>query len=286
MGSGAMNFLQDKEKMKDMQALFNSASFAPDAGIQQAYVDRQKLRREEGSANRTVVQLRKLAQKGDNKAGQTADLIEAYPDQAKSIYSAYISQQYAAPKSTFTQMSGQQLADKGVAGFDLDKNYNVDTVSGKITQIGGGGVNINMPNLSESQGGATNFYNRALGANDIISLTENQGTELGQYALGQLPLLGNMLVTPEYRRFSSAKNDFISAVLRKESGAAISVQEFEKEDVKYFPQPGDDQQVIADKKASRNRAIQGLKFQSGEGAELVDKSRSGLPSNVTVTRVD
>ena len=73
--------------------------------------------------------------------------------------------------------------------------------------------------------------------------------------------------------------------MRKESGAAISVDEFDKEDVKYFPQPGDDAQVVADKKASRERALQGLKFQSGKGANLVESARAGVPSNVSVTKV-
>ena len=285
IGSGVQDFVQDKDRMMDLAAAFNSMRYAPDAGIQQAYADRQKMRTVSAQANQTVAQLRKLEQQGDAAAGKTADLIEAYPEQAKAIYSAYVSQQYASPKSTFSQMSGKQLSEAGIPGFDPEKSYNVDNVSGKITQIGSGDFNFNMPTLTESQGGATNFYNRALGANDIINATEAQGTELGQFALGQIPLLGNMLITPGYRRFSSAKNDFISAVLRKESGAAISVAEFEKEDVKYFPQPGDDAQVIADKKASRERALQGLKFQSGKGANLVESARAGVPPNVSVTKV-
>jgi len=287
IGTGFQNLIQDKDKMQDLQALFNSISFSPDAGIQQAYVDRQKMRTVSSQANQTVAQLRKLEKQGDAAAGKTAGLIEAYPEQAKAIYSAYVSQQYASPRSTFSQMSGKQLSEAGIPGFDSEKTYNIDNVTGKITQIGSGDFNLNMPALTESQGGATNFYNRALGANDIINATESQGTELGQFALGQIPLLGNMLITPGYRRFSSAKNDFISAVLRKESGAAISVAEFDKEDVKYFPQPGDDVQVIADKKASRERALQGLKFQSGKGANLVENARAGagLPPNVSVTKV-
>ena len=44
IGTGFQNLIQDKDKMQDLQALFNSMSFSPDAGIQQSYVDRQKMR--------------------------------------------------------------------------------------------------------------------------------------------------------------------------------------------------------------------------------------------------
>jgi hypothetical protein len=54
-------------------------------------------------------------------------------------------------------------------------------------------------------------------------------------------------------------------VLRKESGAAISQSEFDKEDQKYFPQPGDGPGVRAQKQKARELAIKSLEIQAGPG---------------------
>jgi len=39
-------------------------------------------------------------------------------------------------------------------------------------------------------------------------------------------------------------------VLRKESGAAIAASEFDNAEKQYFPQPGDSDQVISQKRAT------------------------------------
>jgi hypothetical protein len=214
-------------------------------------------------------------------------MIEASPENAATIYSAYLQQQLK-PKTSFTQISGAQLnaklAEQGLPpAYDSEKVYNYDQGSQKITQIGGGDTVFNMPDLTESQGASTNFYNRALNAENRLTPFESQGTELGQAILGEIPLIGNILQSPQYQVYSALKANFISAVLRKESGAAISVAEFEKEDKKYFPQVGDKPETIAEKRRARNDAIQGLKFQAGAGVGLVE-SQGKLPDGVTVKK--
>jgi hypothetical protein len=79
---------------------------------------------------------------------------------------------------------------------------------------------------------------------------------------GMLPG-GNMLQSDEFQVANRAKEDFISAVLRKESGAAISEGEFAREDRKYFPQPGDGAKVLADKAKARQIAIQSMERTAG-----------------------
>ena len=61
------------------------------------------------------------------------------------------------------------------------------------------------------------------------------------------------------KNYEAAQIDFIGAVLRKESGAAISDEEFERESKKYFPLPGDSPENIAYKQALRKQAINNLK---------------------------
>lgn len=65
------------------------------------------------------------------------------------------------------------------------------------------------------------------------------------------------------KQYEQIKRDFITAVLRQESGAAISPQEYTSEEAKYFPQSGDTPEVVAQKEKSRQIAIQTMKQAAG-----------------------
>ncbi len=67
---------------------------------------------------------------------------------------------------------------------------------------------------------------------------------------------------PKLKAYEQTKRDFISAVLRKESGAAISAGEYVEEGKKYFPQPGDPPEVLEQKAESRGQALANMKAQS------------------------
>ena len=69
--------------------------------------------------------------------------------------------------------------------------------------------------------------------------------------------------TPSQQAYIQAKLDFMTSVLRKESGAAISVGEFLNEDRRYFPQPGESQDVIANKTRAREQLIRTFQVESG-----------------------
>ena len=79
----------------------------------------------------------------------------------------------------------------------------------------------------------------------------------------------NALVSPEGQQYNRAKRDFITAVLRRESGAAIAPSEFVTEDKKYFPQPFDDEKVIADKAEARKTALSSMIAQSGPAYKVL-----------------
>lgn len=104
-------------------------------------------------------------------------------------------------------------------------------------------------------------------------------------AVAKLPLVGgvaeyaaNKFLTKEAQMVEQAKRDFINAVLRQESGAAIAQHEFENADRQYFPQPGDSEEVIAQKARNRSTAIQGLKQNAGPAAySASDNEEGALP---------
>jgi hypothetical protein len=64
--------------------------------------------------------------------------------------------------------------------------------------------------------------------------------------------------TEEQQRYLNAANHWVTANLRDESGAAISIEEAAKEVAKYFPTPLDSPAVVADKKRLREKAEKGM----------------------------
>lgn len=117
--------------------------------------------------------------------------------------------------------------------------------------------------MTEAQAKANLFGGRMVEADQILNDLEGKykpwavSSKLG---LENTPMIGgalaagaNMVMSPVNQQAEQAQRDFINAVLRRESGAAISKSEFDNAFKQYFPQPGDSQKVIAQKR--RNRQI-------------------------------
>jgi hypothetical protein len=62
----------------------------------------------------------------------------------------------------------------------------------------------------------------------------------------------------EYKQIEQAQRDFVNAVLRQESGAAIAESEFENAIKQYFPQPGDTAEVVRQKQINRQQQFEKL----------------------------
>ncbi len=130
--------------------------------------------------------------------------------------------------------------------------------------------------LTESQGKASLFASRMDKANRIMGELAASGTDkpsVIKNTLESVPLIGgalgragNFVASEPQQRLEQSQRDFVNAVLRQESGAAISPSEFESAQKQYFPQPGDSEGVIAQKAGNRATAIQGMALQSGPGA--------------------
>ena len=86
-----------------------------------------------------------------------------------------------------------------------------------------------------------------------------------------VPLVGNALQSKEGQNYYQAMQDWVTANLRKESGAVIGVEEMENEITKYFPVPGDGPEVMAQKAESRRRAEAGMRGAAGPAYDVVSK---------------
>lgn len=126
----------------------------------------------------------------------------------------------------------------------------------------------NMPKLTESEGRNSGFYGRGIESQNILNSLESEGTSVWNKTVGSLPVVGNFARSEDAQKYDQAKRNFINAVLRRESGAVISPEEFANAEQQYFPQPGDGEEVIIQKRRNRDTTIQGLKVSSGQGAQF------------------
>ena len=77
-------------------------------------------------------------------------------------------------------------------------------------------------------------------------------------------LAENYLKSPKYQMFDRAVNDFLTAQLRKESGAQINASEFDLMFKTYLPLPGDEAPVLQAKREARRAALAAMIGDAGE----------------------
>jgi hypothetical protein len=110
---------------------------------------------------------------------------------------------------------------------------------------------------------AAGFAKRTLDAENIFSNLSNDGYDRTSLATSVNSALPNRMMTKENQMQDQAERNFVNAVLRRESGAAIAKSEFESAEKQYFPRSGDSPEVIAQKKANREAVIRTLVGESG-----------------------
>jgi hypothetical protein len=179
--------------------------------------------------------------------------------------------------------SGQNALSRGVTmrGQDMT-NANQPLVAvldanGQPTYVprnqamGKAPYNPNQAKMTETQSNANLFGTRAAESNRILQRLEGKyspaGIQFQESMVGSLPgvsYVANKALSPETQQAAQAQRDFVTAILRKESGAAISPSEFDNARKQYFDQPGDSAQVKAQKAQNRQTAIQGIQAAAGQ----------------------
>lgn len=109
------------------------------------------------------------------------------------------------------------------------------------------------------------YKDRLVESNQIINGLGGQFTSGTSYVnkfLGNWS--PNVLKGDARQQYEQAQRNFINAVLRQESGAAIGKDEFKNAEKQYFPQPGDSQAVQAQKANNRRTVIHSFTREAGE----------------------
>jgi hypothetical protein len=114
--------------------------------------------------------------------------------------------------------------------------------------------------LTPDQLKAADFASRLQSSDQII----NQLAKVGASNVGGISqYFPNVLKSSDRQQLEQAERTFVNAVLRRESGAAISPSEFNSAAQQYFPQPGDSQATIQQKANLRAQVTQNLQNQAG-----------------------
>jgi hypothetical protein len=132
--------------------------------------------------------------------------------------------------------------------------------------------------LTEQQANAVQFASRMKANNKVIDDLFANGFNPAPVNLKNIgnSLAPNMLKGEKFQQYDAAKQNWIAAVLRKESGAAISQSEFTGANKQYFPQVGDAPSVIAQKSRLRKLAEDAMTTSAGEqGRQAVSTLTAG-----------
>lgn len=138
---------------------------------------------------------------------------------------------------------------------------------------------------TEFQAKSATFGARAERADKILSdlqgkyspgaVAAKQGAENIYGIGGVLGAIGNTALPESAQKADQAQRDFVNAVLRQESGASISNDEFANAKRQYFPQPGESAAVIQQKAENRRVVIQGFKNSAGNAAFSAEPAANG-----------
>ncbi|WP_374288876.1 hypothetical protein [Pseudomonas fluvialis] len=165
-----------------------------------------------------------------------------------------------------------QQAKAGIGQVELEtKQIKRDLLRSELEQ-GGAGGNLK---LTEQQSKDLGYYTRGNEANAQLArqgdaLTSRATGERGQIrgisdtVIRGTPLIGdsalaNSLVSTERQQAEQAGREVLAAILRKDTGAAITNQEMEIYGKMYLPQAGDSEEVLNQKAEARTRALASIR---------------------------
>ena len=166
-----------------------------------------------------------------------------------------------APSSTL----GKLRADLQAGNITQEE---FDAAQKKATTVSGEG------SFKEYQYKAAQYGQRMNSASENMKSFENPSVL--EKAFQKSGILGNFAQTPERQMYYQAQREFINAIKRQESGAAVTDSEVEDYAQTYFPQPGDTPEVMQRKRQARERAIAGNKATAGGAWEEVGKAVSAV----------
>ncbi len=230
---------------------------------------------------------------------------------ARDVADAYHSRKSAEPKGQYTdgvypikpndqaQVAEQQSAS-GWIDTSKPKEAKVETWSqptpvtknGKLVMIqtSNQGNERDRPDLApadstkaptQDQSNAAGFFSRMQQSERIIAQIEAEGyspaSNKGDY-FSAGGTFTNWATSPKGQQYYNAATNWIRANLRKESGAAIGVDEAKQEYATYFPIPGDTKETIEQKRQLRQQTIEAVRGAGMPAMKYQDNQNQRAPA--------
>lgn len=166
---------------------------------------------------------------------------------------------------------GQQALQQIQARAEEERKTNgfvtADTAAKLAAELKGSGKGANK--LTPDQFKVAGFGKRLQQAEDVFGGLEADGFDRTSASAGFQSLLPNGAQGKDVQSQEQAERNYINAVLRRESGAAISPEEFASASKQYFPRYGDSADLIAQKKANRDQVNKTFEAESGGAWDAV-----------------
>lgn len=141
---------------------------------------------------------------------------------------------------------------------------------GQLKIVQGPGAGAGGMKLTEAQGKDLVYWNRMTGVAPKLNDKDTALSGFGDTVAGAVPLVGNYMTSDAYKSAWRAGQEWLSGVLRKDTGAAITEQEMAIYGKMFLPIPGDGPEQIKQKREARKRAEDGIRLGLGT-AEILAK---------------
>lgn len=236
--------------------------------------------REDATAKRAIIL--QAIQGGANQETLQAILNASTPDEAIRIAGASLKKPgentTVSPGQTVIGPDGKAIYSAPVKAEETEGAKLLSPSEAKELGVAYGttreqayGKNVTgSPTVEQSK--ARDFYSNAINAQQVLdSVNYNPG-------IVENPYLPNVLKGEDRQKAEQASRAFVNAILRRESGATITDDEFKNKQRELIPQAGDSDGVLKQKKVARQAAVQSLQSATGQ-----DQDPLGLGFNSAQT---
>jgi hypothetical protein len=205
---------------------------------------------------------------------------------SKAAAQAYVeqAQKQADPKYQLEiQKLQKDVQDDGRPWY-VRPDGSVDPAYLEAQKAGRTQVNVNdgSQKLTEGQSKDVGFLSRGSMANEDLAGVETALTQIDQATAAKLPL-GEFYTSPQFKQAKRSADEFLAVILRKDTGAAVTKQEFDLYGPMFLPAPGDDTGTLDMKREARQRALDAIYLGLGTARNIGDEVRAEVAKRRTAT---
>lgn len=180
-------------------------------------------------------------------------------------------------KAKYDTQIGLQFQNQALKRLEMDRSHQLDLMKFGLAQDEAQRKVLAGPapeKANESQRKKAGFAIRARQAEKEFGDINGNRYDRSDIFSGIGATLPNLVRGTEAVRQEQAERNFVNAILRDESGAAISQSEFDNARQQYFPRVGDSKAVLEQKERNRKAAIASL--EAGAGRVALEEAGSNF----------